>query len=79
MLAARGGTPAAQSALSELCDAYYQPIFRFLQRQGRGEDEARELTQESFARLLARDRFATADPARGRFRSFVLALQRQFT
>jgi len=78
VLAARGGTPAAQSALCELCEAYYQPIFRFLQREGRGEDEARELTQEFFARLLARDGFATADPARGRFRSFVLGALRHF-
>ena len=78
MLAARGDSPAAQAALGELCGSYYQPVFRFLQREGRTEDAARELTQEFFARLLARDGFATADPARGRFRSFVLGALRHF-
>lgn len=78
VLAARGDSPAAQAALGELCESYYQPVFRFLQREGRTEDTARELTQEFFARLLARDGFATADPARGRFRSFVLGALRHF-
>jgi RNA polymerase sigma-70 factor (ECF subfamily) len=78
VLAARGDSPAAQAALGELCAAYYQPVFRFLQREGRTEDAARELTQEFFARLLARDGFATADPARGRFRSFVLGALRHY-
>jgi RNA polymerase sigma-70 factor (ECF subfamily) len=78
VLAARGDSPAARAALGELCTAYYQPVFRFLQREGRTEDAARELTQEFFARLLARDGFATADPARGRFRSFVLGALRHF-
>ena len=36
-----------------MCEAYYQPVFRFLRREGREEDAARELTQEFFARLLA--------------------------
>lgn len=78
VLEARGDSPAAQAALGELCGSYYQPVFRFLQREGRTEDAARELTQEFFARLLARDGFATADPARGRFRSFVLGALRHF-
>ena len=78
VLAARGDSPAARAALGELCAAYYQPVFRFLQREGRSEEAARELTQEFFARLLARDGFATADPARGRFRSYVLGALRHF-
>jgi RNA polymerase sigma-70 factor (ECF subfamily) len=78
VLAARGDSPGAQAALGELCESYYQPVFRFLQREGRTEDAARELTQEFFARLLARGGFATADPARGRFRSFVLGALRHF-
>ncbi len=78
VLAARGDSPQAHAALGELCERYYQPVFRFLQREGRTEDSARELTQEFFTRLLARDGFATADPARGRFRSFVLGALRHF-
>lgn len=78
VLAARGDSEPARAALGELCGTYYQPVFRFLQREGRSEDAARELTQEFFARLLARDGLATADPARGRFRSFLLGALKHF-
>jgi RNA polymerase sigma-70 factor (ECF subfamily) len=78
VLAARGETPAAQAALGELCEAYWTPVFRFLRREGRDEDTARELTQDFFARILARDGFARADPERGRFRSFLLGAVKHF-
>jgi RNA polymerase sigma-70 factor (ECF subfamily) len=77
VLQARGRTPEARLALSELCEAYYQPVFRFLRREGRGEDEARELAQEFFRRMLARGEIA-ADPARGRFRSYLLGAVKHF-
>jgi RNA polymerase sigma factor (sigma-70 family) len=75
---ARGGSPEARAALSELCEAYYQPVFRFLRREGRDEDTARELTQEFFARVLKRGDIGTADPGRGRFRSYVLGAVKHF-
>lgn len=78
VLAARGDSPQARVALGELCGAYYQPVFRFLQREGRGEDDARELAQEFFARLLGSAGVTGADPARGRFRSFLLGALRHF-
>ena len=78
ILRARGETPEARVALGELCEGYYQPVLRFLQREGREEDEARELTQEFFARVLERDGFAAADPERGRFRSYLLGALKHF-
>lgn len=78
VLAARGDSLAARAAMSELCGAYYQPVFRFLQREGRSEGDARELAHEFFARLLASAGVAGADPARGRFRSFLLGALRHF-
>jgi RNA polymerase sigma factor (sigma-70 family) len=75
---ARGDSPEARAALSELCDAYYQPVFRFLRREGRDEDTARELTQEFFARVLKRGDIGAADPGRGRFRSYVLGAVKHF-
>ncbi len=44
ILRAQGTSPEARAALSELCKTYYQPVFRFLRREGREEDAARELT-----------------------------------
>ncbi len=78
VLRAQGETPEARSALSELCEAYYDPVLRFLRREGRAEDTARELAQEFFARVLADGGFDTADPERGRFRSYVLGALKHF-
>ncbi len=78
ILRARGETPEARAALGELCEAYYQPVLRFLRREGRDEDPARELTQEFFVRILARGAFEEADPERGRFRSYLLGALKHF-
>lgn len=78
VLAARGESPEARVALGELCAAYWEPVFRFLCREGRDEDAARELTQEFFARVLGGGGFAGATPARGRFRSFLLGALKHF-
>ena len=78
VLRARGETPEAKAALSELCEAYYQPVLRFLRREGRDEDAARELTQEFFARVLERGGFGNVEPGRGRFRSYLLGALKHF-
>lgn len=78
VLRARGESPEAERALSELCEAYWQPVFRFLRREGCDEDTARELTQEFFARLLARRGLDTVQPGHGKFRSFLLGAVKHF-
>jgi RNA polymerase sigma factor (sigma-70 family) len=78
VLEARGDSPAAKAALSDLCAAYYAPVFAFIRRNAPDEDAARDLTQEFFARLLAGQGFATVDPQRGRFRSFLLGAAKHF-
>jgi RNA polymerase sigma-70 factor (ECF subfamily) len=78
ILRARGETPAAQAALGELCEAYYAPVMAFIRSGGRDQDAARELTQEFFARFLARRGLDTIEPGRGRFRSFLLGAVKHF-
>ena len=78
VLRARGESVEGQAALSELCEAYYQPVLRFLRREGRDEDAARELAHDFFARVLAGGAFDGADPERGRFRSYLLGALRHF-
>ena len=53
-------------------------MFAFIRRSAPDEDSARDLTQEFFARLLARQGIATVDPQRGRFRSFLLGAVKHF-
>lgn len=78
VLRARGESVESRTALSELCEAYYQPVLRFLRREGRDEDSAREITHDFFARVLAGGAFAGADPERGRFRSYLLGALKHF-
>jgi len=78
VLASRGDSAEAKMALSDLCAAYYAPVVAFLRREGRDEDAARELAHDFFARVLERPSFGGADPARGRFRSYLLGALKHF-
>jgi RNA polymerase sigma-70 factor (ECF subfamily) len=78
VLEARGGTPDAKAALSDLCAAYYAPVFAFIRRNAPNEDTARDLTQEFFARLLARRGIDHVERERGRFRSYLLGAVKHF-
>jgi RNA polymerase sigma-70 factor (ECF subfamily) len=78
VLQARGESAEAQTALSELCAAYWQPVFSFIRRDGRDEETARDLTQEFFARLLARRGLETVERGHGRFRSYLLGAVKHF-
>jgi RNA polymerase sigma-70 factor (ECF subfamily) len=65
------GTPAARAALAELCEAYWYPIYALIRRRGHPPDEASDLTQEYFTRLLEKPVIAAADRTKGHFRSFL--------
>jgi len=78
VLRAQGTSPEARAALGELCEAYYQPVYRFLRREGHAEDAAQDLAQGFFAKVLERGDLGAADPARGRFRSYLLGAVKHF-
>src|ERR1017187_6203249 len=78
VLQARGDSPEAKAALSDLCAAYYAPVFAFIRRNAPDEDSARDFTQEFFTRLLARQGIDRVNPHRGRFRSFLLGAVKHF-
>jgi DNA-directed RNA polymerase specialized sigma24 family protein len=70
----RAGTPespAARAALAELCSAYWYPIYAFIRRKGNGSDQALDLTQGFFARVLEKGTIAAAEPDKGRSRAFM--------
>lgn len=77
VLRANVGSSEGKAALSELCAAYYQPVFVFLRRLGFSEDVARDHTHTFFAYLLERG-LPNADPQRGRFRSYLLGAVKYF-
>ena len=66
------------AALEKLCRTYWPPLYAYIRRDGHDATEAQDLTQEFFARLLARDYLQHLHDRRGKFRSFLLAYLKNF-
>jgi len=62
----------AGPALEVLCQSYWYPLYAYIRSKGWTADEAQDLTQGFFARLIEKGIFAQADPERGRLRTFLL-------
>ena len=75
VLAAAG---EADDALATLCRAYWYPLYAFLRRQGLSTHDAEDVTQGFFAHLLGKSALTHVDPAKGRFRTFLLASLKHF-
>ena len=73
LTAGRVDAPLARESLDKLCQAYWYPLYVYVRRRGYNEADAKDLTQEFFARLLRGDGLGRADRQKGRFRSFLLA------
>ena len=67
-----------REALNVLLQRYWKPVYCYLRRCGCGEEDAKDLVQEFFAACLDQNFFAQADPARGRFRNYLLGSLRHF-
>jgi RNA polymerase sigma-70 factor (ECF subfamily) len=78
LVAGRTNSTRAQHALARLCQTYWYPLYAYVRRRGHSPHDAQDLTQEFFARLLERHTIASADPNRGRFRSFLLSTMSHF-
>jgi RNA polymerase sigma-70 factor (ECF subfamily) len=68
----------ALSALSELCQIYWRPLYVFLRKKGYRHEDAQDLTQSFFAHLIETRGYARADQKKGRFRAFLLAALKNF-
>jgi RNA polymerase sigma factor (sigma-70 family) len=78
VLAARGESDEADAALEKLCRTYWWPLYGFVRREGYKPEEAQDLTQAFFARLLERRDLETVRQERGRLRSYLLASLKNF-
>jgi RNA polymerase sigma factor (sigma-70 family) len=79
VLAAGGGDePLSREALAELCRTYWYPLYAFVRRKGHAPQDAEDLTQEFFLRLMEQDWVARADQSKGRFRTFLLTVLTRF-
>lgn len=78
VLEAQAESPAAQKALEILCSAYWRPLYGFVRRQGLTREEAQDLVQEFFARLLEHRNLDTVRREKGRLRSYLLVSIKRF-
>jgi RNA polymerase sigma factor (sigma-70 family) len=78
LAAGRRGSAEAEVALARLCALYWYPVFAFVRRRGHGVEDAEDLTQSFFARLIEKEDVAAADRSRGRFRTFLLTACEHF-
>ena len=65
-------SPRREQALETLCRAYWYPLYAYVRRCGYAEEEAKDLTQGFFLRLLEKNYLGDVDTRRGRFRTFLL-------
>ena len=68
----------ARLALEQLCRTYWYPLYAFVRYRGHSSDDAQDLTQSFFARIIEAGGFVSADPERGRFRSYLLGAMKHF-
>lgn len=78
ILEARQDSTEGRAALERLCRAYWLPVYGFLRRRGHAPADAEDLTQGFFADLLTGDFLHRSDPAKGRFRGYLVGALRHF-
>ena len=78
LAAGRQRSPQAARALEELCRTYWFPLYAYVRRRGYTKEDAEDLTQAFFARLLEKNSFANLDSEKGKFRAFLLASLKHF-
>jgi len=78
VVASHGNSSLAETALSELCNDYYEPVVAFIRYSERDPERTRDLAHGFFAHVLDGHAFEGADPNRGRFRSYLLGAVKHF-
>ncbi|MDB6135432.1 MAG: hypothetical protein JWM59_3675 [Verrucomicrobiales bacterium] len=70
---AKGSDEAqAREAMEKLCTDYWFPLYACVRQRGHRPEDAQDLVQSFFLRLLERDTFAAACEEKGRLRSFLM-------
>jgi RNA polymerase sigma factor (sigma-70 family) len=69
---------AASQALAALCQRYWYPLFAYVRRRGVSVEQAEDVIQGFFARLLEKQVLAKVTVEGGRFRSFMLTAVKNY-
>jgi RNA polymerase sigma factor (sigma-70 family) len=71
-------SPQADQALEELCRTYWYPLYAYVRRQGHAHEDAEDLAQAFFARLLEKNYLEGLSSRHGKFRAFLLVSLKHF-
>lgn len=76
---ARADDGENSQALEEWCRGYWKPVHSYIRAQGKNEDEANELTQSFFERLLSRGvKSSLPNDLNGAFRAYLMRSVKHF-
>ncbi|MFN0067058.1 MAG: RNA polymerase sigma factor [Limisphaerales bacterium] len=79
VIRAAGGTETqSRQALEELCRDYWYPLYTYARWRKESHEDACDHVQEFFLRLIEHRTLSVADPARGKFRTFLLSCFQHF-
>ena len=76
--AAEEDSKHGRPALAEVVRRYWQPLYAFARRRGLSCEDAEDATQEFLSNVVNGSLLASADPAKGKFRSFLLTAWKRF-
>jgi RNA polymerase sigma-70 factor (ECF subfamily) len=71
-------SPESAAALEAICRAYWYPLYAFVRRSGQSAHDAQDLTQEFFCRLLEKRWLTSANPGKGKLRTFLIVALKNF-
>ena len=78
LAANRQASPESAAALEAICRSYWFPLYAYVRRCGQSPEDAQDLTQEFFCRLLEKRWLDSADPAKGKLRTFLVVVLKRF-
>jgi RNA polymerase sigma-70 factor (ECF subfamily) len=78
LAAAKQDTPHAALALEELCGAYWYPLYAYIRRRGYSPEDAEDLVQSFFGKLLEKNYLKSISGDKGKFRAFLLVALKHF-
>ncbi len=76
--AAHEDSHGGRSALEELIRRYWYPLYGFARRRGMSREDAEDATQEFLSRVVHGDLLRSADPTKGKFRTYLLVAWKRF-
>lgn len=78
VLKAGNNSSEAHEAMSNLCSAYWFPLYAFIRRRGYSAEEAEDLTQEFFIQIINGQLLCRLQKEGGKFRSYLLTALKAF-